>query len=194
MFYLVILNSWQNRPKNVWHDSTSPAGALGSNVEAPPNWHQHWLRFSWMIQKCCGDTPDGSKVRHCSLFEHAWDSVKQCFFHMVQDFPRKSKLEGSTFEYICRFTSGPTTRLTPCAFLHHLLDDSKCQLDSHRPCGSKGHGFGRGPPFLDSSLRCPWVEADMEGAGWRFPIKQHMVPGCPRRLVSMVCKLLINYF
>lgn len=108
-----MLNSWQNRPKNVWHFSSSQQGlwvtipppSRGSGVtpvEAPPNWHQHWLRFSWMIQKCCGDTPDGSKARHCSLFEHAWDSVTQCFFHVVQDFPRKSKLEGSTFEYICR--------------------------------------------------------------------------------------------
>ena len=113
---------------------------------------------------------------------------------MVQDFPRSPNWKG-LLSHTFIGTSGPTTRSTPCAFLHHLydLDDSKCQLDSHRPCGSKGHGFGRGPPFLDSSLRCPWVEAEMEGAGWRSPIKQHMVPGCPRRLVSMVCKLVINY-
>lgn len=122
MFYLVMLNSWQNRPKTC---DTIPLPSRGSGVtpvEAPPNWHQHWLRFSWMIQKCCGDTPDGSKVRHCSLFEHAWGSVKQCFFPRGAGFPEKSKLEGSTFEYICRFTSGPTTRSTPCAFFYHLYD------------------------------------------------------------------------
>lgn len=103
-------------------------------------------------------------------------------FHMVQDFPTSPNWRGY-FEYLKVVgNSGVTTR-SLCAFVSFIFWMSWCQLVSHGPYGSFSTFLGA-PPFWTVRRRCPWGEAEMEGAGYklqggRSTIKQHML-ACPR--------------
>lgn len=147
-----MLNSWQNSAKRVtlfhfpaglWGNTCWGAAELASALASVLLNDSKMLRWS-------------SRWKQSSALFTVWTCLRfseTIFFHVVQDFPRSPNWKG-LLSHTFIGTSGPTTRSTPCAFLHHLydLDDSKCQLDSHRLVAPKGTVLGADRHFW--TVRC----------------------------------------
>ena len=178
MFYLVMLNSWQNSAKRVtpFH---FPAGLWVTMLRrrrtgiSTSIGSLEWSKNAAVILQM---EAEFGTVHCLNMLEIQWNNF----------FPRGADICRNLRAYHQVDTMRIFASFVRLGWLDASLTHTVLVAPKGTVLGADRH-FGQ---FVALSVGGSWNGR----CRVRFPIKQHMVPGCPRRLVSMVCKLLRNYF